>query len=299
MSAQSPQMHAIVTRLRDNSPPTAMDALTHRARLAAVPLRPPDVPIDLDDLNLDGIPAERLTPRGPTRATVIYLHHGGFVAGSAASCRHFAARLAVSAGVEVLVPSYRLAPEHPFPAAIEDSAATYRYVLAQHGNEQPVVLAGISAGAGLAVSAMLLLRDQGCRLPRCAVLLSPWADLTLSSAAMTAPDSGDPTDSLRMSQWAARDYLGQVPPETPLASPVFAQLEHLPPLHIEVGTAERFLDDARALAARSAVAGVLTELQVIDGAIHGFPQNAPDTPEGQAALRRIAHFITRHIAEAS
>src|SRR6202044_3035668 len=151
---------------------------------------------------------------------------GGFAGGCAAGCRNSRAPLAGSAAVEVLVPDYRLAPEHPFPAAIEDSAAAYRHVLAERGSEQPVVLAGISAGAGLAVSTMLVLRDHGYPLPRCAVLLSPWADLTLSSGTMTAPDSGDPTDSLRMSQWAAHDYLGEIPPETPLASPVFAQLEH-------------------------------------------------------------------------
>jgi monoterpene epsilon-lactone hydrolase len=223
---------------------------------------------------------------------VLYLHGGGYVIGSPRSHRHLAAAIARAAGARALLLDYRRAPEHPFPAAVDDALAAYRWLLESAGVAPGhVVVAGDSAGGGLTVATLLAARDAGLPQPAAGVCISPWADLTCSLGSYTTKAAVDPVVDTGLVQKMATAYLGAADPRTPLASPLHADLRGLPPLLVQVGGDEVLLDDARELAARAKRAGVDATLEVWDAMVHVWHWFLPMLDEAPAAIDRIGAFV--------
>jgi epsilon-lactone hydrolase len=236
------------------------------------------------------VPAEWIgdSDDGPV---VVYLHGGGYCIGSLDTHRAMLTHLAAAIGGRVLAVDYRLAPEHPHPAALDDAVAAYRHVLASGVSPARVVLAGDSAGGGLTLATLLALRDAGDPAPAGAVCISPWADLTQSGATLTTKAEVDPmVRGADLDRWAAA-YCGGAPADAPAISPIFADLAGLPPLHIEVGTSEVLLDDARRVASRAQDAGVAVTLHEADDMIHVWHFFAGVVPEADEGIARVARFI--------
>jgi acetyl esterase/lipase len=189
---------------------------------------------------------------------------------------------------------YRLAPEHPFPAAVEDATAAYRWLVSRGTDPAHIAIAGDSAGGGLTLATLIALRDAGDPLPAAAACLSPWVDLEGVGASMTSKAAVDPFVRKEMIEFMAQQYLGGRDLRTPLAAPLYADLQGLPPLLIQVGTAEVLLDDATRIAERARAAGVEVSLEVWDDMIHVWQLFAPMLPEGQQAIERIGAFIRAH-----
>ena len=253
--------------------------------------------VAFDEVDLGGIRAMRSAARTVDDARVLlYLHGGGYVAGSPGIYRSLWSGLGAAMQARAVAPYYRLAPEHPFPAAVDDAVAAYRGLLAEGHRPTDIAVAGDSAGGGLAVALLVAARDAGLELPACAVLFSPWTDLACDSASMRDKAAADPSltpEGLRLS--AAR-YAAGTDLAHPLASPLRADLSGLPPLLIHVGTAEVLLDDATRLAARAAACDVRTSLEVWPGLVHDFPLFAFALGEGRQALERCAAFVADHVA---
>lgn len=238
-----------------------------------------------------GVETLTVTPVAGARGRLLYLHGGGYTFCSTATHRAHIARLAAVCGLECVAPNYRLAPESPFPAAVDDALAVYRE-LAGDADFERFWIGGDSAGGGLALATMLSLRAAGEPLPRAVVLLSPWVDLTCRGQSIVdnAPRDYLSLDALR---FFAECYLGETPPTEPLASPLYADLAGLPPLLVQVGGAEVLLSEGRDLTRRARQAGVDVTLQEWDGAIHAFQIFATVVPEALAAVRAIRTFIDR------
>jgi phosphinothricin tripeptide acetyl hydrolase len=214
------------------------------------------------------------------------------VIGSPRSHRHLAAAIARAAGARALLLDYRRAPEHPFPAAVDDALAAYRWLLESAGVAPgSVVVAGDSAGGGLTVATLLAARDAGLPQPGAGVCISPWVDLTCSLPTYATKAAVDPVVDAALVQKMAKAYLGGTDPRTPLASPLHADLRGLPPLLAQVGGDEVLLDDARELAARAKGAGVDATLEVWDAMVHVWHWFLPMLDEAQAAIDRIGAFV--------
>jgi len=256
---------------------------------------PPDVKVER--VNAPAVPAEWLRPPSaePGRV-VLYLHGGGYVIGSPRSHRHLAAAIAAAAGASALLLDYRLAPEHPYPAAVEDATAAYRWLLDQAIAPDRIVIAGDSAGGGLTVATLLALRGAGAPLPAGGVCISPWVDLTCGGASYATKADADPIVRRAGVEQMAQAYLGATSPRTPLASPLFADLRGLPPLLIHVGTDEVLLDDAVQLAAHAKVAGVDTTLETYERMIHVWHWFLPMLDEAQTAVDAIGRFVRARAA---
>ncbi|MGH7315179.1 MAG: alpha/beta hydrolase [Candidatus Rokuibacteriota bacterium] len=256
---------------------------------------PPDVKVER--VSAPAAPAEWLRP--PTAVAgrvVLYLHGGGYVIGSPRSHRHLAAAIAGAAATDTLLLDYRLAPEHPYPAAVDDATAAYRWLLDQAIAPERIVIAGDSAGGGLTVAALLALREARVPLPAGGVCISPWVDLTCSGRSYRTKAEVDPIVRRAGVEEMAKAYLGTTPPRTPLASPLFADLRGLPPLLIHVGSDEVLLDDAVQLAERAKAAGVDATLEVYDRMIHVWHWFLPMLDEAQAAVEAIGRFIRARTA---
>jgi len=272
------------------------DSLTTAERRAqyerAEKVFPTPSDVKVERVNTPVAPAEWLRPPSaePGRV-VLYLHGGGYVIGSPRSHRHLAAAIAGAAGAGALLLDYRLAPEHPFPAAVEDATAAYRWLLDQAIAPERIVIAGDSAGGGLTVATLLALREARVPLPAGGVCISPWVDLTCSGASYATKADADPIVQRSGVEEMARAYLGATPPRTPLASPLFADLRGLPPLLIHVGSDEVLLDDAVQLAARAKAAGVDVTLEVYDRMIHVWHWFLPMLDEAQTAVEAIGRFV--------
>ncbi len=243
-------------------------------------------------VKIGSVPAEWLsTPGCDAGRVILYLHGGGYACGSINTHRDLGQRLSRAAQARVLMLDYRLAPEHPHPAAVDDATAAYEFLLSQHVDPRRIVVAGDSAGGGLTVATLLALRDQGRPLPAAGFCISPWVDLTQSGESMTSKAAADPMvqrDGLtQMAVW----YLNGQEARRPLASPLFADLSRLPPLLIHVGTAETLLDDSTRLAKAAKDAGVDVTLDVWEEMIHVWHAFASMLPEGQAAIDRAGEFI--------
>lgn len=237
-------------------------------------------------------PAEWLRPAGAGDAVLLYLHGGGYVIGSPRSHRHLVAAIAGAAGLRALVPEYRLAPEHPFPAALDDAVAAYRWLVGQAGVAPArIVIGGDSAGGGLTISTLLALRDAGDPLPAAAVCLSPWVDLSFSLPSCQPGATADPVLDAQVVRAMAQAYLDRCDARQPLASPLFADLRGLPPLLIQVGGNEALLDDSRALAARASRANVQVTLEVWPDMVHVWQWFAPIFDGAQPAIDRLGEFI--------
>jgi acetyl esterase/lipase len=245
---------------------------------------------------VDGIHAEWSRPPNARQgAAILYFHGGGYVIGSPASHRHLVAALSQAAGVNAIAVDYRLSPEHPFPAAIEDATRAYQWLLRSGLAPDRVVIAGDSCGGGLTVAALLSLRERGLPMPAAGVCVSAWFDLTITAESFTTKAAVEPIITREsVTRWAEAYLQGQ-DARVPLASPIFADLSGLPPLLIQVGTDEALLDDSTGLAARAKEAGVDVTLEVWEEMIHVWHFFHPMLREGREAIARIGEFIRERI----
>ncbi len=243
-------------------------------------------------ISMGGVRALVARPRGerPTGA-VLYLHGGGYCVGSPSTHKGLVTHLAVAAGASVYVPDYRLAPEHPYPAALEDGLNAYRWMLDHQLSPKRIVLAGDSAGGGLALATALAIRDEGLPQPIGVVLISPWTDLSCNSPSRTDNAKIDPMIRTSWSKQCAAHYLDGRPVDDPACSPLFADHKGLPAMLIQVGTDEVLIDDATALADQCQAAGVDVKLQIFDGMWHVFQSSVGAMDEANEAIARIAHFL--------
>ena len=250
--------------------------------------------ISCEKVDAGEVPAEWILPPNAGNRVVLYLHGGGYIMCSVETHRGLVARLARAARARALSVDYRLAPEHPYPAAVEDATAAYRWLIKTGVKPTQVVIAGDSAGGGLTLATLVKLRDAGDPLPAAAVCISPWVDLTMTGQSMSTKVKADPFVQKDLAQFMARNYLGDANPRTDLASPLYADLRGLPPLLIHVGTAETLLSDATRIAEKAAEADVNVTLDIWKDMIHGWHIYAPFLPEGKEAIKSIGKFIRRH-----
>jgi len=253
--------------------------------------------IRVTSAQLGGVPGEWVEGPKTSEMTLLYLHGGGYFGCSAESHRPITVSFAMQ-GFRVYAPDYRLAPENPFPAAIDDATSAYRALLAAGHSPQRLVVAGDSAGGGLALSLMLALRAASLPLPAAVALFSPWTDLAATGdsvrtnarrcAMFNGPDIGP----------SARYYLGKTDPRNPLASPLYADLSGLPPLLIHVGADEVLRDDSTRLAERARAAGVPVEIKIWPVVPHAWQLAAPLVPEARQSLQETSAFLRAHAGAA-
>ncbi len=249
--------------------------------------------VKCEPVDAGGVKAEWITANNaaPDRV-ILYLHGGGYVMGSIDTHRELVARLSKAAQARGLAIDYRLAPENPFPAAVDDAITAYRWLLAQGYKPARIVIAGDSAGGGLAISTLLAVRDLGAPAPAAAVCISPWVDFEAEGESMTSRAAQDPLVSREMIMQIAKMYMGEKGSlREPLAAPINAYLNDLPPMFIQVGNAETLLDDSTRLADRAKEAGVDVTLQIWDEMPHVWHLAAPILPEGQEAIEKIGEFV--------
>ena len=249
----------------------------------------------LENVDAGGVPAAWIiTPEVAKDRAILYLHGGGYIQGSITSHQDLAQRISSVSKTKVLILNYRLAPEHPFPAALEDSINAYEWLINNKGYKpKNVIIAGDSAGGGLTLATLVKLRDQGEALPAAAVCLSPWTDLALTGDSMKLKLHEDPFVSPDGLMFDAGLYLGKTDPKNPYASPLYANFKGLPPLCIQVGSAEILLDDATRLAERAKEAGVEVQLDIWEDMIHVFQAFAVMAPEGTDGINKIGEFIKK------
>lgn len=253
-------------------------------------------PSDVDYRNVDagGVPCLWVTPADPAPGVVQYLH-GGYAMCSLDSHRRLAGHVANASGRPVLLVGYRRPPEHPFPAAVDDSVAVYRFLIDEQDGGGGVAIAGESAGGNLTLATLVALRDLGVRGPGAAAVISPWTDMTVSGASMVTNASSDlfvEAEGLRV---LARHVLADTDPSHPLASPLFADLRGLPPLLIQVAGDEVLLDDSRRLADAARAAGVDVTYECTEGMQHAFQLAAGNLAQADDAINRLGAFIAAKI----
>lgn len=244
-----------------------------------------------------GVSAEWVSmPGSATDRVILYLHGGAYTMGSPRTHRDLAARLSQASGARVLVADYRLAPEGPYPAGIEDATAAYGWLLENGITPEHIAIGGDSAGGGLTLATLLSLRDSGKPLPAVAILMSPWTDLTGSGESMATRLEADPIIKPTDITFHVNHYAGSHDPATPLISPVFADLKGLPPMLIHVGNDEVLLDDSVRVAENAQAAGVEVKLKVWEGMWHVFQAYAMAVPEARESIDELGAFVNRHIA---
>ena len=294
----SPEHDAIVTAMAARPDLTGQEVSVEQMRQGmeeGALLSPVPSPVQCEKVSANGVPAEwTVMPGADPARVVLYLHGGGYVMGSPGTHRSLVARLSRDAQARCLSVDYRLAPEHPFPAALEDALAAYRFLIAEGVSASRLAIAGDSAGGGLTLATLVALRDAGDPLPACAVALSPWTDLAGTGPSMTDPAIGDPlADGVNTSR-----VTGLIaPPERlrdPGLSPLYADKAGLPPLLIQVGTREILLDDSRRFAEQARAAGVDVTLEVGEGLVHVYQLMPDDVPESREALLSIGKFVRGH-----
>ncbi len=268
-----------------------------RARLAAAQVLIPSPPAGAATQTVDagGVGADRIVMPGSDRNRhVLYLHGGAYAVGSPSCYRHLTWRIAASARACVLAIDYRLAPEHPFPAALDDAVAAYRWLLAEGAAPRKLAIMGDSAGGGLTLAVLLKLRDDGLPLPAAAVALSPWTDLAATGASLARNARADPMLVAEMVPWLARHYLAGADPRNPYASPLYGDPAGLPPTLFHVGSDEILHDDAVRMADKMRAAGCSVELEVWRRMPHVWHLFAPVMPEAHRAIARIGAFVRQH-----
>ncbi len=257
---------------------------------------PDDVHVTPGDLG--GIPVIFVDIAGvEPRGTIFHIHGGGFALGSAEGSVGLASSLARKTGMRAVSVDYRLAPEHPYPAALQDVTAAYRALLEQVGSADHIVVSGESAGGNLAVELLIAGKAEGLTMPAAALLLSPMTDLTVTGSSYAGKAHADPVITAQAIRTRAADYLAGADPADPLVSPIFADLSGLPPLLIQAGSREVLLDDATRLAAKAAADDVAVILDITPGVPHVFQAFDALLEEGDAALDRVARFVKDNTAQ--
>ena len=291
----------LLTRLAEVAPQPGWSVqqmrAQHEAAAAKAPLQPVTFeaarvePTSSGSLQGEWVIPPGLTTSSPQPKVGLYLHGGGYVEGSPASGRPLAANLALAIGAPLLSLDYRLAPEHPFPAAVHDARDAVDWLTSRGHDPGSVLLVGDSAGGGLVIATLLALRDGHGPRPAGGLCISPWMDLSLPAGSMDLPDRNDPMVSRWMLTEMAHRYLAGADPRDPLASPVYANLEGLPPVLVHVGEAERLLDDSTRWTERALAAGVDATLQVWPEMFHVWHAFAPRLPQAAAALADLAVWV--------
>jgi epsilon-lactone hydrolase len=255
----------------------------------------PTVGAKSEKVDAGGVKAEWITAPGASAdRAILYFHGGGYVLGSIHSHRDMCERLSRAAQARVLALDYRLAPEHPFPAAVEDARAAYLWLLKQGLSPKRIAISGDSAGGGLTFASLLALKKHGDPMPACAAPLSPWVDLEGLGESMTTRDAIDPMVHKPMILQMAETYLGGANARDPLAAPLYGDLKGLPPLLIQVGARETLYDDAARIAGKAKQAGVPVEFDPWEGQIHVWQIFASRLDEGEKAIQKIGAFVHRH-----
>jgi epsilon-lactone hydrolase len=248
--------------------------------------------VAVEPVNANGVRAEwTSTPQADRDFALVYLHGGGFVIGSLDSHRHLASEAGRAAKAWSLALDYRLAPEHAFPASVDDCVSGYRFLLSRGYKPGHITLAGDSAGGGLVVSAMIAIRDAGLPQPGCGWCISPWVDLEAIGETMSTKATTDPTVQRAGILEMARMYLNGADPRSPLAAPIYADLTGLAPLLIQVGAAETLLDDAIRLAKAAGAADVRVDLQIWPEMVHVWHLFHPELTAGRRAIEQGGTFV--------
>lgn len=290
----SPSMHAAVERIRamrvDAAQAAPLDpleaALARRANAADVAeARALDSDIHAEDVDAGGVPAEWVwADASDVTRTVLYLHGGAFVAGSSKHARHSNGLVTRASRTRFLSVNYRLAPEDPFPAGLDDVVTAYRWLLDAGQEPAHVAFGGTSAGGNLALAALHALRGSDLPLPRAVFTVCPLSDFTRRRSPAGQAVGG-----------IAGLYIGDHDPADPHLSPALGEFSGLPPLHVECGTADALIHDNRALVEKAAATGVDVTLHETPGGIHSFVYLAPESPEAQAAVARVGAFLAHHL----
>jgi monoterpene epsilon-lactone hydrolase len=294
-SAEHEAMVARIVASGMRTPEEADPALITAMRDAEFATPRPEIPdMRIADIEYGGVPCLEVTPvDGATSGTVVYVHGGGYIWMRAATHVAVAAAFVRATGCRCISVDYRRAPEHPFPAPVEDLVAVYRALLDAGDLPGSIAFAGDSAGGGLVIAGLVALRDARLPLPAAGVSISPWSDLAVTGESADTVD--DPIVSGNALRMMAGIYLAGADPRSPTASPLYADLAGLPPLLVQVGTRESLLDDARRVAAHARAAGVDVTLTEYADVIHMWVVSGPDIPESLAAYREAGEFVLAHL----
>ena len=253
--------------------------------------------IKLETVEFGGVAAEwSIAPGSDPSRVLMFFHGGGYCSGSIVSHRRLVTEAGRAAGVRTLAVDYRLAPETPFPAALDDAKAAWRFLQDQGYSPASIVVGGDSAGGNLTLELIALLRDAGKGLPACGWLISPWTDLTMSGETLASKDAVDPLIHKAYLQELASAYLGGADANDPRVSPLFADLRGLPPLLIQVGSAETLMSDATRLAERAGAADVAVTLEIWPDMIHAWPLWNAHLAAGRRALANAGAFMRGHFS---
>ena len=253
--------------------------------------------LEVSAFDLAGMHAEWLIPAGASKDRVIfYTIGGGYISGTCSDHRTLVAKVAQTSGIALLMFDHRLAPEDPYPAALEDSLTAYRWLLEQGTSPKNIVMMGESAGGGLCLATLLAVRDQGLPLPAGAVALSPWTDLKLTGESYRTKRNVCISPP-GMSRVCSKYYYGDHDPTDPWISPLYGNLHGLPPIFINVGTYETMLDDSTRFATKAKASGVDTTLVVAERMVHCYPLMAPMFPEATQALNEVCTFIKKRLGK--
>ena len=295
----SPQLQKVIDLLSGRPPPLEQTLAEYRAGLEKLTAGfPVASDVAVEPVNAGGVPAHWIaTAEAAPERVVYFLHGGAYVRGSVNSHRELVSRIARAAGARALVIDYRLAPEHPYPAALEDALAAWRWLLATGTDPARTVIAGDSAGGGLTLATLVALREADTPLPAAGVRLSPWTDLSQSGQSVPDNAACDPFLDRDYLNLMAGRYLNGADPRTPLASPLFAELHGLPPLLIQVGSTEVLLDDATRVAEKAQAAGCEVTLETWPGMVHVWHLFASMLPEGEQAIARIGAWVRRRLGD--
>jgi monoterpene epsilon-lactone hydrolase len=287
------QLDSLVTLLRSRAAPPDYDVAQARTRFEKTAVFLGGAPdAKCEKVDAGGVPAEWVSAPGcDTGRAILYLHGGGYAIGSLNTHRRLAYDISATSAAKVLLIDYRLAPEHPFPAAVDDATSAWRWLLQQGFATNRLAIAGDSAGGGLTIATLVNLRDKKLGLPACAAALSPWVDLEGLGNSITTRAAQDPMVQKDGLLWMAKMYLNGKDPKTPLAAPLHADMKDLPPVLIQVGSAETLLDDAIRIAEKMHAAGVDARLTIWPNMLHVFPLFAPVLSEGRDGCIEIGNFI--------
>jgi len=286
----SEELEKILEMMRSRPVQPNLTVQEQRAQTEAMLRFPVTDDVTCEEVDAGGVPGEWITTLGASEGCVVYyLHGGGYVLCSVNTHREMISRISRATGARALAINYRLAPEFPFPAAVEDALTGYRWLLSIGVEPGRIVVAGDSAGGGLTVATLVALRDAGESLPAAGICISPWADMECTGVAKLAGREGgiEYEGILKM----ARAYVGEAPLRTPLASPIHADLTGLPPLLIQVGGAEELIEDSILLDARAKECGVDVTLETWEYMFHVWHMYAAMLPEGQQAIDRIGEYV--------